>query len=1035
MVKDKDSVLMSLGQLARSMPSTFATSRKRSLETVLVQPNYQVLRQKEVNSNPAVHGVTKISRNKASSTHNNKLPPSTNMLDSMCAIFLSAVSDNNNSQSPSVIVTKQPRPKKSLSSTDNIKKNSQQNRKGTNKEVKVATNSARHYREERTLSSIGNVLHVTHLSSIKKGCVDPNIIEEKSISSPKIKSATTLQKLINLEENTGNIKRNSPLSQQKVQQPCNIPTPREEQLSKISDEDQSHSGEMVSSKLNPTKESTEICQSEEEIQLFDCLETNRHSHELVCNTKKSIRPKKQHENNNIICDNKDIILPRRSQRTPKPITNRLTIDWDLRTCQSSSAVERAKSAAILSSTTASGSRSIRRNRKEQRRDNVLLCTSVRKSTRSIKRVEHLVVTWDNDKRYYSRPSIESSANTSDTGGVNGSRGCEAFASKPPPPQVQFNENLVKNLDTSRFQEADHNIPSLSNPVLTDQENASLLQKSLIYSCRPSNKTVEESSITGTEHLQEDVPQQQKEGIIEEKPSSSLSPTPKLKVTKLVQLTSKSSPRRSRRKPQPTDRFTVTWTKQVRVANTSIASANVITTSPGDTEKKCGENKTLLTHQSLCNENDVTSSNPGCKTPQTLLAQSLIDLEASSEAIQKSSATISLNSATVQKDMGISEIARHECTSPQCQSEELRPKRGSFGDLSPRINNVGEKSTTCPRRSCRRPQPTDRFTVTWIKQPRVSNSVKTSAEFKVNSSNGTVHTNNFANDVSTAKNKEDTEESKDKLPASAVIQQTETCKVDNAVVTSEENWTNEEVSLLWRTVMAGVDPTAPNFWDYVAEQIKSKNATECHRRWFSLDPRCNSKGESKRKKARFDAGRGTIAMGMNSHDVDDIFNSTPMLSNASMLQRLPAHLVLPHLEDFNINSPVIRSPAAPWNREGGSEMPSPEASSQNIIPRRSPILEKKGYKGYIKSLTRQFKIMKDKRNKNSSSQDDAGGFLSKKKATSHLPLRATMGDGIIEMSATLNNYNLELRGPSDSDLEDLGIDPKASSDDDFEIDYG
>jgi hypothetical protein len=166
--------------------------------------------------------------------------------------------------------------------------------------------------------------------------------------------------------------------------------------------------------------------------------------------------------------------------------------------------------------------------------------------------------------------------------------------------------------------------------------------------------------------------------------------------------------------------------------------------------------------------------------------------------------------------------------------------------------------------------------------------------------------------------------------------------------------------------------------------------------------------------------------MNNHDVNDIFNATPMLGDSLMYQRLPAHIVLPQLEDFK--SPIIRSPAITWNKDDGNVLHSPVAAYQKIISRRSPILDKKGYKGYLKSLSRQCRFFSEKRKNKSPSQDDTVQLMVKKKKTVNMPLRATFADGNIEMSATLHDGNLELRGPSDSDLEDLGLGLKSFDDD-------
>jgi hypothetical protein len=559
----------------------------------------------------------------------------------------------------------------------------------------------------------------------------------------------------------------------------------------------------------------------------------------------------------------------------------------------------------------------------------------------------------------------------------------------------LNDNLVKNLDTTRFQEAD--CKSLLNTTTKEQQNIITLDNTILETEQSVRKTEEE-----------------------------VNPVPKLNVIQQIQPISQSVLRRFRRKPQPTASFTVTWTDQCAITDIKVASRQNIVTTP---DKKyiqhgCNIAVSKVSSTSACDGNRVPCFNSKDMTSLFQSAPTVTEIGAISEDVLKSEDK-ALDASMKQNNIEICDILNLS-VSPHNNNKELQHNGGSLMVTSPGIKNVKDKF--CTRKSSRKAQPADRFTITWSKRER-SSKLENAIAPATKTLSGYQHTSNSPNVIP----QEGTEVSKQQSSSSLSIHQRDSRRATTGDFDNDDDWTNEDISLLWHTVMAGSDPTASNFWNNVAQKIKTKNATECHNRWFCMHRSFHCKGGTRVKKTDTGRGKNVFARSnyMNNHDVNDIFNATPMLGDSLMYQRLPAHIVLPQLEDFK--SPIIRSPAITWNKDDGNVLHSPVAAYQKIISRRSPILDKKGYKGYLKSLSRQCRFFAEKRRKKSLSQVDTVRFTVKKKKTVNLPLRATFADGNIEMSATLHDGNLELHGPSDSDLEDLGLDPK-SFDDNCEIEY-
>jgi hypothetical protein len=955
---------MSVGQPSTSCLTTFTGRRKRSLETVLIQSTCQALYPCEDENISVLQGgaaTTKLLRETVVRSNKiRKLLPSksNNQLDSMCSIFLSTTSVVNMSESL-VPEKKQTRPRRKTATTDYDKRDKQNTH--TKKETvgHVAKRKLRSCRKDRTLANFEHVDKGKRKSSRinTEGQVDPNGALEKLISH-KVTCYVTSPG----ERNSSSERKTSDhhLEQEKKQELKN-----RKLINKLRDENRFRN-RAKNSKVDSKVKSNANKRREEQFRTVD------------------VRQEITHHDQSLTCE--ETIHPRRSQRTPKPITDRLTINWeDVKSCHQGCAIEQARKITFLSSTKqcASGKTLIRNQQKHDKR---IQTTSARKSSRKIKRMEQLVITWDNNKRYHSRALTEYfTRKSSDTCAFH-----RACIPSEQPIQVLLSENLVRNLDTTRFQEADCN--SLLNTTTKEQQNIVTLDNTII----------------GTERCQN-----------VRKAEEEVNPVPKLNVIQQSQPNSQSVLRRSRRKPQPTARFTVTWTDQCAVAS----SQNIITTPEEKyIQHRCNIAVSKVSSTSACDGNHAPCFNSKDITSLSQSTPTVTEMGAISEDVLKSQDK-TLDASTKQNNIEICDVLNLS-VSPHNENKELQHNGGSLLVTSPRIKNVKDKF--CIRKSSRKAPPTDRFTITWSKRERSSKLENTIAP-ATKTVSGYQHTSNSPHVL----HQEGTEVSKQMSSSSLSIHQRDTHRATTGDFDNDDDWTNEEISLLWHTVMAGSDPTASDFWNNVAQKIKTKNATECHNRWFCMDRSFNYKGGTRAKKTDTGRGKNFLARSnyMNNHDVHDIFNATPMLGNSLMYQRLPTHIVLPQLEDFN--SPIIRSPAIIWNKDDGNVLHSPVAACQKIISRRSPILDKKGYKGYLKSLSRQCRFFTKK--KKSLSQVDTARFAVKKKKTVNMPLRATFADGNIKMSATLHDGNLELHGPSDSDLEDLGLDPK-SFDENCEMEY-
>lgn len=939
-----ESVLMSVGQPATACLNTLTGRRKRSLETVLIQSNCQEFYQCEDENMSTLHrgGATKkiLRESVVRSNKNRKVlsSKSNSHLDSMCSIFHTATSDVNMSQSLEREKKQSRSRQRQRASTDKNTRN-EQNKYKTKREGNAVKTKLRHYRKDRTLANIENV----DIGKRRK--------------SARINKGGQ-EKIISLNVTCHVTSRNPPLEQEKKKEQRN-------RRNKMKDE---HNKKKTSnSMVYSIKSSNAKEQWEEQLQIVDaCQEITHHDPTLTC---------------------KENIPPRRSQRTPKPITNRLTVNWEnVKSYHHECITEQAKKVTLLSLTKrcASDKTLIRHQRKLDTR---IPDTSTRKSSRKIKGVEQLVITWDNNKRYHSRSYTEYDTRKTSIPGPF-PRDC---APSDHPTQLLLNENVVKNLDTTRFQEADRE--TLLNTTLVEQPNIVTL----------------DTTTLGAE-------QRQNVGETEEE----LNLVPELNVTKEIQPIPQRALRRSLRKPQPTARFTVTWTDQCAVTDTKVASTHCISTTPDKNHLHHGYTiaSSKVSFTSPCDGNYAPCSDPKDITSQSQSSPTIVEIEAFSQDKWKSEEK-ALNASTKQNSIEIRESLNLSISS-HIKNKELLNKAGSLLVTSPRIQNVNDMRST--RKSCRKAQPIDRFTITWSKGERAPKLVSNTAP-ATKTAIDHPHSSNSPDVI----HLEGTEVSRNNPSTRLSIHQRDTGTAARGILDKDDNWNFEEISLLWRTVMAGSDPTASNFWNSVAQKIKTKDAAECHKKWFSMDRTFGRKDGSRAKKT--DTGREKNFLARSNHvkiqDVNDIFNATPMLGRSLINQRLPAHIVLPQLEDFN--SPIIRSPAIAWNKYNGNVLYSPLASCQKFISRRSPILDKKGYKGYLKSLSRQGRIFSEKRKKKSTSQADTVQFTVKKKKTLNMPLRATFADGNIEMTATLHDGNLELRGPSDSDLEDLGIDLKSFDD--------
>ena len=737
-----------------------------------------------------------------------------------------------------------------------------------------------------------------------------------------------------------------------------------------------------------TSSSEGVSEDHRNIVEFEVLRNNEgfSAQPSVCGTK---RPKKT--------SNLDI-APRRSERNLKQM-ERLTVNWESNKLPfQKSHQDNVEAPAGLSSLHRNPNNTLTLmshvSNSKPSNDQKVSTISLRRSCRQVKRPEHFKVTWDNDKR---GSSTVSPANTNRTQQM--AECCGDDSTLLPNNQDQLNKSLVKNLDQSLFRKADNGIDSETGRAT--EANDEFTQKTAPQFT---------SSITAVDNCKDQCEMAPSHPVIKDNSILSRNTSSRSSTRKQCHARNVSviSPRRSRRKIQPTDRFTVTWAKKTNMANVRNSSTTELASRPSDKSFNCDDD-----NKSMCNSWDgsiriFAGGNTASEliSPQTITNQRVEAKEMNDPRFDRNS----INSPT--SDIYLDTIkVLQECVSQQ-QQEGVTCSPPSYALRAKKQRNMDTINAISPRRSKRKSLQTERFSVTWTNQ-RAPKPKKAPDEFTINAPE------EQADICRPSVNFDET----------VVLKNQETPKVGSDM-TSTTSWTNNEVSLLSRAVL-GIDPTNSNFWELVADQIQNKDATECRLRWFSIIQSCNKNDQAKLNRTRIHGASAKNALGdaarTYGNDVDDIFNSTPYMNPLFCLPgRLGQQHVLPELEAFD--SPIIHSPMVRVTENRNVARNSPTDSVPAFLSRSSPILEKKGYKGYIKLLSQQSKVI-GKSKKSASSRPVAGiGTLKKSTKPSNLPLRAFTENGDIEMSATLNDCSLEVRGPTDLDLEELGIDPNVSVDD-------
>ena len=258
------------------------------------------------------------------------------------------------------------------------------------------------------------------------------------------------------------------------------------------------------------------------------------------------------------------------------------------------------------------------------------------------------------------------------------------------------------------------------------------------------------------------------------------------------------------------------------------------------------------------------------------------------------------------------------------------------------------------------------------------------------------------------------------------------------------WTIDQVQAL-RKAHHSVNPTSCSFWEDVAARLDGKTPEQCREKWFSLVQTPKVRAKKKRVK---DDGQGTQGLpcekaysNMNEDD-DDLFNSTPFRranvriddgaedgdndddndSTAGIGHVGGDDVMLP----CDFDSPISHSPAKKRNPSDDDD--NNDANGNPF--EASPIHFRTGYKGYIKGLA------KIRRNVGKRRGGRGGGPITSPtvKGMSGRAVSAKVGAGDVQMNGVMSpGGTVQVRAPTDSDLEDLVIRPgQEFSDDEHSI---
>ena len=255
------------------------------------------------------------------------------------------------------------------------------------------------------------------------------------------------------------------------------------------------------------------------------------------------------------------------------------------------------------------------------------------------------------------------------------------------------------------------------------------------------------------------------------------------------------------------------------------------------------------------------------------------------------------------------------------------------------------------------------------------------------------------------------------------------------------WSSEQVQAL-RKAYHAVEPTSFCFWEDVASGLDDgKTAEQCRDKWFSLvqtpKVRAKKKGGRNSNEGGQRSGRKTPAA--LRKDVDDLFQSTPY-------RRVNVNIdedgddsgkSCDESEGFigdddvmlpcEFGSPISHSPSKMVNQAAAEADKDGDGDNGHDI---SPIHFRTGYKGYIKGLA---KIRRRNGGKCRGGGGGANATLTPAiKDKSGRTVSAKIGAGDVQMNGVLTpGGTIQVRAPTDSDLEDLVIRPGEEYSDDEE----
>ena len=229
------------------------------------------------------------------------------------------------------------------------------------------------------------------------------------------------------------------------------------------------------------------------------------------------------------------------------------------------------------------------------------------------------------------------------------------------------------------------------------------------------------------------------------------------------------------------------------------------------------------------------------------------------------------------------------------------------------------------------------------------------------------------------------------------------------------WTREHIQSL-RKAHHSVAPTSFSFWEDVADQLDGKTSEECRNKWFSL-----VQTPARKQRAKRDANtKSREILGEDEKETiddkdDDLFNSTPFRPDTQFHDGTDDELSGVAELDEDVELPCdFESPIAYSAKKVSND--DRKYDSDNG---RSPLLFRKGYKGYIKGLA---KIRKNADEKNRRARGGRSGL----KMTSKLggkAVFANIGAGDVQMNAILTpGGTVQVQAPEESDLADLIIRP-------------